>query len=264
MWQRLPVWFRAVVLGLVVSGVPTTIWAILATVNVRLTPSVPWSVAVMAFVLWLYWRVVSRQKDDLRAAPLPTDTWRLTLLAGGSGIASLWALFAALRGVLHIAQPPNDLSKIPIATVFAALAMGSAVAGITEEAGFRGFMQRALERAYGPVAAIAVTSVIFTLVHLSHGAAVLPFLPFYFVAAVVYGLMARLSGSIVPGMILHAGGDFLTFTLRFIAAKQGAAGGATGIAPVYFIVALGLASLSVLLFRQLARTESVGAHAFSS
>jgi membrane protease YdiL (CAAX protease family) len=253
MWQRLLVWFRAVLIGLVVSGVPTLIWGVLAAINLRFTARVPWSVPIMAVVLWVYWRFLARD-ERRRAGALTAHVWRLSLVAGGTAIAAVWAAFAALRGMLHIVPPAEDISRFPVWTVFAAVIMGSAVAGICEETGFRGFMQLPLERAYGPVTAILTTGIIFTLVHLSHGARIVPFLPFYFAAAIVYGFLALLTGSIRPGIVLHSTGDVLMFTLQYLTLKAGGAGAAPSghIEPIPAIVAIGLAAASVFLFRHLA------------
>jgi len=269
MWRRLPVWFRAVVIGLIVAGAPTVVWGALAGINLRLTPRVPWSVPVMAVLLWLYWRYVrgygpprrfaQTRNEHLRATPLSPRVWRLALVAGGSAVAAVWAAFAALRGVLHIAAPPNDLTQFPLLTVLAAIVMGSAVAGVVEEAGFRGYMQVPLERAYGPAAAIATTSILFTLVHLTHGAAVVPMLPFYLVVAVVYGILAFVTGSILPSLTLHFTGDVLMFTMRYTAVVSGAAGLApTGrISPGFAAISVALAAFSVFGFRLLARQTPV-------
>lgn len=258
MWNKLPIPIRAILAGLVVAGVPTVIWAVLATVNLRATPRVPWSILVMAVVLWLYWRFLGAtefRREHRRAAALSPSTWRLTLVAGGAAIAAVWAAFAALRGVLNLAAPANDVAQFPLFTVFAAIVMGSTVAGIVEEVGFRGFMQLPLERAYGPATAIGVTGVIFTAVHLTHGRAVLPFLPFYLVAGIIYGVMTYMTGSILPSMALHIGGDILMFSLRFMAARQGVGGGPTtgAIAPLYAIASVALAAIGIAAFRFFAR-----------
>jgi membrane protease YdiL (CAAX protease family) len=254
MWQKLPVWFRAVVLGLIVAGVPTLIWGILAAVNLKFTPVVPWSVVAMAVVLWVYWRYL-RSDERLRAVPLSQQKWRLALIAGGLGIAAVWAAFGALRGVLHIVQPADDISRFPIWTIAAAIVMGSAVAGVTEEAGFRGFMQLPLERAYGPVTAIAITSIIFTAIHLTHGARILPFLPFYLVVAVIYSLLTLITRSILPSMLLHFTGDVMMFAFQYLnlRLKTGGAGQTGRIEIVPAIAALVLGAASAVAFRYLAR-----------
>lgn len=267
MWRKLPVWLRAILLGFLVSGVPTIIWAVLATVNLKRMPAVPWSVPVMAGLLWLCWRylrgegpqprLAAFRKEHLRAVELTPRVWRWSLLAGGSAIAAVWALFAALRGFLHIANAPNDLARFPVWTILAALVMGSAVAGVAEEAGFRGYMQLPLERAYGPGIAVATTSVIFTLIHLTHGTAILPFLPFFLMAAVIYSLLTIVTGSILPSMTLHFAGDVMLLTLRYIAAREEAVSAATGAIAVGPAIAfLLLTTLSVLAFRLLTRKST--------
>ena len=219
--------FRAIFLGLAVTVVPTVLWAVMAAINLKRTPSVPWSVAAMGGVLWIYWRCVSAgQARRLSSMGSPTPAvWRASLLAGGVAIASVWALFASLRGLLHIQAPSDDMSRIPITTVIAAVLMGAAVAAITEEVGFRGFMQQGLKRVHGPKIAIGVTALLFTLAHLTHGAAILPMLPFYFVVAVTYSVMTRATGSIRPAILLHFVGDVMMFTMQFLAARGGAGGG---------------------------------------
>jgi membrane protease YdiL (CAAX protease family) len=263
MWERLPVWFRAIVSGLIVTGLPTLAWGLLAAVNMKFTPRVPWSAPAMAVLLWVYWRYLStRRKETLRAKPLAPRVWRLALLGGGLAVAAVWASFAALRDMLHISPQAADLAQFPVWTILPLIVIGSAVAGVTEEAGFRGAMQVPLERAYGPVAAIAITSILFVLVHLTHGAAVLPFLPFYLVVAVVYGVLAYLTGSILPSMVLHFTGDVLMFALRYAAARFGAAPIASTphISPGLVITALAFAAAGVLICRLLAReTRAVAA-----
>ena len=67
--------------------------------------------------------------------------------------------------------PPTelgDLSELPWWTLYPCLVMVSITAGVSEEAGFRGYMQHGLERCFGPVFAILVTSVMFWLLHLNH------------------------------------------------------------------------------------------------
>lgn len=261
MFEKLPLWFRAIGIGLIVTGVPTTAWAVVATLNFKFTPAVPWSVPLMAIALWAYWRLTGRS-EYRRANPLRPETAELALIAGGSGVIAVWAAFAALRGMMHIAPQASDAARFPIASVLAAILMGSAVAGICEEIGFRGFMQLRLERAYGPAAAVLTTSVVFTLAHLTHGSAILPFLPFYFAVSVIYGVLTLLTGSVLPSMTLHFAGDALMLTLQFLGARAGAPPsmpGAFALAPVILAIAAG--SVSAMAFRSLApRGISAAAH----
>ncbi len=96
----------------------------------------------------------------------------------------------------------------PFLLALSALVMSGVVSGIFEEASFRGFLQAPLEQRYGPAIAIAVTSLFFALIHITHGLALLAFLlPYYLAVSVVYGILAWRTGSILPGVALHSIGD---------------------------------------------------------
>src|SRR5262245_37244975 len=126
MWGRLPVWLRAIATGLLVSAVPTIIWVLLVVTNLRATPRVPWAAPLMAAVLWLLWRRV-RGDERLRMVALPPRAWRLALASGGLAVAALWATFGALRGLLNLPTPPNDLDRLPLYVIVASILMGSVV-----------------------------------------------------------------------------------------------------------------------------------------
>ncbi len=87
--------------------------------------------------------------------------------------------------------------------------MSSVVAGVAEEASFRGYMQGPIERRHGPVIAILVTGGLFGFAHFTHPEVTLILMPFYLAVAAVYGALAYLTNSILPGMVLHAGGNVL-------------------------------------------------------
>ena len=68
-------------------------------------------------------------------------------------------------------------------------------------------MQTSLER-HRPQYAIVITSIVFTLFHGLHGLQALLLLgPGLFAASVLYGLLARRTGTILPGMVIHVAGD---------------------------------------------------------
>jgi len=97
----------------------------------------------------------------------------------------------------------KQLGSMPLWTAWALIVMSSIVAAICEETGFRGYMQGPLQKRYGPKTAIILTSILFTLIHLSHRWAA-PILPQIFFASVLLGLLAWRSGSLIPGIIGHA------------------------------------------------------------
>ena len=120
----------------------------------------------MAVFLVFYWRFLkgwgwpqsttAARRASLRAEPLSAQVWRWSLLAGGLGLAASIVLFIVSHRLIRWPQAPHsDLTHIPLTTLLPSLLMSAMVAGISEEAGFRGYMQGPLERRYGPAMGIA-------------------------------------------------------------------------------------------------------------
>jgi Type II CAAX prenyl endopeptidase Rce1-like len=102
---------------------------------------------------------------------------------------------------------------MPFVTAFVLLVMASLVAGVAEEAAFRGYMQGPIERRHGPLAAILVSGAAFGFAHYyHHPASVVAMLPYYLTVSAVYGGLAYLTNSILPSLVLHAGGDVWSLT----------------------------------------------------
>jgi hypothetical protein len=57
------------------------------------------------------------------------------------------------------------------------------------------------------VVAILITGLAFGLLHFSHPEVTLVLLPYYLAVATVYGALAYVTDSTLPGMVLHAGGN---------------------------------------------------------
>ncbi|MBZ5610752.1 MAG: CPBP family intramembrane metalloprotease [Acidobacteriia bacterium] len=218
-WQRIPVIVRAVVGGVLVTGAVTIPWSMLASANFRYWPSIPWSALVAAPVLWLYWQylkgrgwpasTVAARRINLGLRSLSSDVWGMALFAGMIGLGALLAFQAVLARLVPL--PPEqqmpDVSRMPVPTMAVLVIMGSLVAGFTEEAGFRGYMQGAIARRHGPVAAILVSGTVFGFAHFTHPTVGLAHLPYYIAVSAVFGMLAYLTGSIMPGVVLHAFGD---------------------------------------------------------
>jgi membrane protease YdiL (CAAX protease family) len=221
LWMRIPVLVRAVLTGVAVLLVGVLPWSSLVAVNVKMTPSIPWAVPVMAlygFLLLKYlngwgWPRSSAElrRLNLRLRPLSRGVWLWSLAAGGSGASALLVLgFVGLRlGTVPAASFDQyaQLAAYPAWSVLSLLLMSAIVAGTVEEAGFRGYMQAPIERRYGIVPAIGTVAIIYYAAHF----APLTSLPLFFLGAVVFGLLAYLTGSILPGMICHAGVDTVGF-----------------------------------------------------
>jgi membrane protease YdiL (CAAX protease family) len=89
--------------------------------------------------------------------------------------------------------------------------MGSLVAGICEERGFRGYIQVALEKLYGRRSAILLTSMVFTLLHLGKAWSWY-LIPMIFLTSVLLGILASRTGSLIPCIIAHTLFDIINFS----------------------------------------------------
>ncbi len=222
LWRRLPVIVRAVLTGVVVAGAGTIPWAVLVSANSKHWSAVPWAVPPAALYLWLFWRYVQgagwprstaeARRTNCRANCLSAEVWGAALFAGGLGLAALVLFLRVLNRLVRMpVQPTGDVSHIPFLTLVVWLLMGSVVAGVVEEASFRGYIQGPIERRHGPVVAILVTGSLFGFAHFTHPEVGLILMPYYLAVAAVYGALAHLTNSILPSMILHAGGNVLGY-----------------------------------------------------
>jgi membrane protease YdiL (CAAX protease family) len=233
LWQRVPVIVRAIVSGVAIGAAGVYPWTLLAKANGRFLPVVPWAVIPTAAFLWLFWRYLrgdgwpratsEARRTNLRAnAPSP-DAFGMAIFAGILGFVALMPGIAVLGRLVSLpseARPINAPADMPAITVFALLVMASIVAGVVEEAAFRGYLQSPIERRHGPVVAILTAGAVFGALHYTHHpASVLTMLPFYLAISAVYGAMAYFTNSIIPGLVLHAGGDVLSLTRLWITGK---------------------------------------------
>jgi membrane protease YdiL (CAAX protease family) len=231
LWSRLPIVVRAVLTGGAAAVLGTTPWALLISLNLKHWPAVPWAVPPTALYLWLYWRYIrgagwprssaETRRTNSRANWLPSDAWGLAIVAGLLGLTAV-LVFQGVWGRLVTLPHQRDIdpSQFPVPTVALWVIMSALVAGITEEAAFRGYMQRPIERRYGPVVAILVTGTMFGLAHFTHPEVTAVLLPFYLAVAAVYGMLAYLTDSILPGIVLHAGGNVFSAVSLFAGGRS--------------------------------------------
>jgi membrane protease YdiL (CAAX protease family) len=206
---------QAVVVGMLVMLAGTLPRNLFFLANLRYYANVPWAVPVTALYLWAFWRYLggsgppastaSERRAGLRAHGVEGRVWAWALAAGGLAIAALVvALRLANRLVVLPQQTLPDLAHVPGVTVLSLLLMAAPVAGVVEEAAFRGYMQGPIERRYGLAPAILVTGTMFAVAHLDFT----PVLwPYYLAVAGIYGTVTYLSGSILPAVLLHTGGN---------------------------------------------------------
>jgi membrane protease YdiL (CAAX protease family) len=219
-WKRTPVLLRAVFTGLLVATAGTLPWAVLVSFNLRYWSGVPWAVPPTALYLWLFWRYVrgegwprstaETRRANCRANSLSEEALGAALIAGVLGLGALMTLLGVLGRMVSL--PPqriDDFSRVPLVTLVCWLIMSAVVAGIAEESSFRGYMQGPIERRHGPAIAILVTGMVFGFMHFTHPEVTLVLMPYYMAVAAVYGALAYLANSILPSVMLHAGGNML-------------------------------------------------------
>jgi membrane protease YdiL (CAAX protease family) len=229
---------EAVVVGMVVMLAGTLPRNLLFAANLRAFPSIPWAVPLVAVYLWFFWRYLNghgppsstaqERRASLRATRLAPNVWAYALLAGGLAIVALvLALRLANRLVVLPDQQLPDVSSVPRITLLVLLLAAAPVAGIVEEASFRGYMQGPIERRHGLLVAILVTGTMFAVAHLDF---TLALWPYYVAVAAIYGSVTYLTNSILPAVVLHTGGNIfsnLDLWLHGQAEWQAAAGKAT-------------------------------------
>ena len=202
--------------GLLIAAAGLVPWTLLAQVNARVRPDWPWAaVATLAYLAalltWLNGsgpptRTTGLRHQRLRLwphrAPEAADG-----LTGGTVVALLGLLYV-LWTVVGRLSPIPDLSAFPTTSYrWSMFIMGGVTAGVVEEAAFRGYMQTGIER-HDRDNAIWITSLVFVAAHITQGTgAVLLLGPGLFVASMLYGTLARRTGTILPGMAIHIVGD---------------------------------------------------------
>lgn len=136
--------------------------------------------------------------------------WQAAIPAILIGIIALVALRLLLPSLMPVRAPAVSisLSSCPLATVIGALLSITAIAAVTEEIAFRGYMQKPLEEAYGILPAVLIVGIMFWVAHLDHGITI-THLPFQMSSSIALGLLVYLTRSLIPAMIAHGAADIL-------------------------------------------------------
>lgn len=209
------------VLAFFVALVPGGVWSLLLALNLRVSPAFPWAALTTGVLLWFLWSYLrgdgppastsAARRRMLRAERLPSRVFAWAVAAGLLGIVALSGLWIVLmRLVKSHGNVLPDFSRYPLWTVAASLVMASILGGVTEEAGFRGYLQGALEGQVGGALAVVITAVLMSPAHALTQGFVWTTLLFYLLVDIMLGVSALLTRSIVPGLIVHSAG-LLTF-----------------------------------------------------
>ncbi len=219
-WQRMPVLVKAFLMIFFVGLIGANVMPIIYE---ALKP--PISLIVISAYLFLYWKFFSGswgpkktaeiRKKYFRAGSLSPKLWKWSLL-----LAILFVLVfqSGFVVIFRLFQFPADLfnqgfgfEALPLWTAWAIIILAALSAALTEEVGFRGYAQVALEEHYRPFPAIIIITVMFVLFHLNQAWA-LPALLQLFAAGLFASAFAYASGSILPGIISHFIIDIVNFS----------------------------------------------------
>jgi membrane protease YdiL (CAAX protease family) len=213
LWAKLPVSLRAIICGLLIALPAANLWPLLLPkLGVPLAAAA--EATFLAFYLW--WASgggpprttqTSRAKGFRRGA-LSRAQWSWTVTAALAFAATIHASVVLLFRLVSFPaaefQQGYDLSSIPTVPLkWLAIVVSATSAGICEETGFRGYMQRPIEQRHGARIAILVSSLFFMAAHLMKAWAAPGMIPIVFGAGILFGLLAWASGSLIPSMLAH-------------------------------------------------------------
>jgi len=212
-WNRVPVIIRAVITGILVGLTAANLWPLLL---VKLGAPVASAAEVVFLAAYMWWasgggppaRLRAVRLDYFRATRLTAAQWFWGVIAALAFAATIHAAIVLLfRFVPFPAEAFHkgyDFSFIPSRQLqWLAVVVSALSAGVCEETGFRGYMQRPIENRHGPFVAILISSLFFMLLHLNKDWALIGMVPIVFGAGVLLGVLARASGTLLFCMLGH-------------------------------------------------------------
>lgn len=204
---------RVALAALAIMFLPQGIWSALIALNLRTTPRFPWAVVVVLIAATLVVRSLWSAVDSSnhrhappRMAGVTKTVLAWSCLAGACALVALvglWIVLASLVRMPGTVLP--DLSRYPRWTAALAIATGAAISPLCEQIGLWGYGQVVLERRFPAPVAIVTTALVFAVLpHPPSQAALWPKWLFFFSTGLMFSMMAYVTDSIVPGLIVHA------------------------------------------------------------
>ncbi len=212
-WAKVSITLWAIISGLLIALPAANVWPLL-----HRKLGVPFAATAEAIFLALYLSWASGG-----GPPQTTQAARARAFRRGklSRAQILWGVIAAIffAVTIHASivllfrlvpfptaafRHGYDFSFIPTLPLkWLAVMVSAASAGICEETGFRGYMQRPIEQRHGTYVAILISSLFFTALHLTKDWATAGMVPIVFGAGILLGLIAWSSGSLIPCILGH-------------------------------------------------------------
>lgn len=160
------------------------------SITVNVVTLIAANVLTIALFLWRKWSVVS--PNWMLTRPWMTLSW--------TAVASLGTLIPAMWLIEMMPQLPNlieDTMNNMMRNYWGYVAIGI-VAPLAEEVVFRGAILRSLLVRFRPWTAIAISALIFSIIHFNPAQ-----MPHAFLAGLLLGWLYWRTGSIVPGIVYH-------------------------------------------------------------
>ncbi len=257
-WMKAPLVLRSILIGFGVSSLGVGIWTIVA-----MSLPGPWAVLLMVSILilfWMYfsgkWRPSNTQafrRFCIRQINLKKPVWIWGLVAAFFIVLFLhssWILtFRIVEFHPEVFKTLSFINDVPPLQAWSAIIGISMVAGICEEIGYRGYLQKPLEKKYGPIVAISISSIIFIVIHL-HQAWLGGIIVSAFFISFMLGYLAYATNSLIPGIIAHITFDIINVSYWWsdvIGTFEHKPISVTGI-DNHFIITVTVVLLSTLLF----------------
>jgi membrane protease YdiL (CAAX protease family) len=268
--MRMPLIVRAVVTGILIGLVAANVWPFLL---LSLGAPIASVVEIAFLAVYVWWAagggwphsLSAVRKANFRATQLSAQQWLWGVLAALAFAASVHAaivlLFRLVPFPTEAFHKGYDFSFIPSRSLqWLAVVVSALSAGVCEEVGFRGYMQRPIEAKQGPEVAILVSSLFFMLLHLNKDWALIGMVPIVFGAGVLLGTLARLSGTLLFCMLGHwimDIGFFAYWWTQIAGTFQQRPIAETGIDEAFVVEALVFAGVLVALILAMVRLKAL-------
>jgi len=263
--KKIPVQIKAILLGIMIY----TLGSYPALVANSIIPF-PFSLIVLFVILFIYLKYfsgrlgikgplsVSFRTENFREIRLSGEVWRWAILGALIFVVIQQSMFVVTFRIFEYdpdVMVTFQLGDHPSWLLWYFSVASALIAGISEEVGFRGYMQVPMESKYKPWIANTIVSVIFLLFHLNQGWAVPSMFPILFVSSILIGMLVIASNSLLPGIIAHFVVDIFNFSYWWsdLAGKFEYRPITETGTDVHFIIWLVAFILSVMLFLLVAR-----------
>ena len=210
--RRLPVSLAAVAGGIVVGLAAANVWPLLL-IKLGAAPATVAEILFLAAYFWWFtgvgpgpWKAQRRDLGRGRRLRPGELVWGLVAAFAfaatiHAAIVVLFRITAFPAAAFHTGYDFSFIPTLPLQWL--ACIVSALSAGVCEEMGFRGYMQRPIENRHGATTAILVSSLVFTLIHLNKSWSLAAMTPIVFMAGLMLGVLARASATLVYCMLGH-------------------------------------------------------------